>query len=749
MHNNTVTEYEFREEFDYHAPEEKPLKVKVKEAVSCTPSRCRKFIFGFLPILTWLPNYSVKQYLPGDIIGGVTTAIVRIPQSLAYGLLAGVDPINGMYTAFFSPLVYTFLGTSKHVSVGTFAVVSLMMGSALDKYLAANPYQGMVSNATIETTMGTTTAATELSTDTGEAMYKLAIISSLTLLVGLMQIIMGALNLGFIALFLSDPLVAGYTTGAALFVFTAQVKYFFGINLHRHQAPFALVKTYIELFTRITETQPAEVIISVLTIVLLYPVKLINIKYKKQLRSIPIPMELIIVIIATIVSANVDLKALYGVEVVGTIPSGLPAPDVPNVSTWPSLIADAFSISIVSFAITVSVGKLFAKRHGYKIAPNQELLALGISQLSCAFFQGHACSGSLARSSVKESSGTKTQFSDIPSCVVIVLVLLFIGPMLSPLPVACLSSIIIVNIRTLFNQFFDLPRLWRLCKFDFAVWVLTFTAVALLGVDLGLAVGVLGLLVTVVLRVYHPSVTVRGVLGNTELYRDVDKFTKADEVEGVKIVRFPQSPFFGNKNVLEQVCASLLTAHKRCEERAERARSRQQNDCEQSRPLLDQDSSENEQASSPEKITNGKIINGKASNGCSLDDYVLVIDPHTGNAAFGDAKQVIDKQTDASVTPQSSSVSSLGEIGLNKEHCFHTVIFDCSGWTFIDIMGMEIVKQICNELKSVKLRVFLAGLQPPVFEKLTKVGVLNEEDGIAIPFPTVRFAVQAALNRNM
>uniref|UniRef100_H2ZIG8 STAS domain-containing protein n=1 Tax=Ciona savignyi TaxID=51511 RepID=H2ZIG8_CIOSA len=595
------------------------------------------FIFGFLPILTWLPNYSIKEYLPGDLIGGITTAVVRIPQSLAYGLLAGVDPINGMYTAFFSPLTYTFLGTSKHVSCRTFAVISLMLGSALEKYVTAHPFVSATNESvsSISTTMANTGAISPELTA-----YHLSVITSVTILVGLIQVALGICNLGFVAVFLSDPLVAGFTTGAALFVFTAQVKYCFGINLARQKAPFALVKTYIELFTRIKETNIAEIILSLITVVVLYPVKLLSVKYKKKLHNIPIPIELLVIIVTTVISANVNLNAKYGIDIVGAIPSGLPGPVLPDATMWPSLLSDAFSIAIVGFAITVSVGKLFAKKHNYEISPNQELFALGMSQMTCGLFRGHACAGALARSTVKESSGTKTQFSDVVSCVVILLVLLFIGPLLSPLPKATLSCIIMVNVRGLFRQVLQLPRIWGLCKYDFSVWILTFVAVALLGVDIGLLIGVAGLLLTVVLRVYKPDITVRGGLGDTELYRDIKKFNKAKEVPGVKIIRFPQSPFFGNREALQALAAETISARRKHE----------------------------------------------ATTPCN------------GGYRLG---------------------GSPGGVKFNPAHSFHTVVFDCSGWIFMDTMGMEVMKQICKDFIGAGLQVYLASMQPDIMTRLT------------------------------
>nr|CAB3266191.1 sulfate transporter-like [Phallusia mammillata] len=761
-YNDVLTEDDFRDQFSYVAPQRTSLKERAKQSIHCSKQCACNVFLSFFPILTWFPKYKLKNYLPGDIIGGVTTAIVRIPQSLAYGLLAGLQPINGMYVAFFAPLVYTFLGTSRHVSVGTFAVISLMLGSALENYLSIHPAPVTNSSSSNSIAIATTasysgTTASELGTTIAELTnsntpvteesYKLAVIGALTLLVGLIQIGLGFFRLGFVAIFLSDSLVSGFTTGAALFVFTAQVKYFFGIPLNRQSSPFALIKTYIELFSRIQETKWSEVIISVVCLAVLYPVKLINVKYKKKLHNIPIPIELIVVVIGTIISWAADFKGRFNVDVVNAIPSGLPAPQVPDISTWSSLIGDAFPIAIVSFAITVSIGKLFAKRHNYKISPNQELFALGVSQIACGMFQGHACSGALARSSVKESSGTKTQFSDVVSCIVILFVLLLIGQYLAPLPVACLSSIILINIRGLLKQVTILPRLWALSKPDFVVWVITFTAVALLGVALGLAIGVLGLLITVVLSVYNPQTTVRGGLGDTDIYRDIEKFKKAKEVPGIKIIRFPQSPFFGNVAALQEVSSEAMFVSKSCDQPLGGTGERSH--------LLDE-RIELKEISQRDDETISVINDVKEAN--DAPNVTNTLHPNnnlTASANTSDVGNNDDDHVAESRDAESGHVNGKGgkrrspnRVSLDPNHCFHTIIFDCSGWTFIDLMGMEAVRQICTDFGKLNLQVFLASVQPGIMSKLVKVGVVtsrdSDEESLATVFSSVRFAVEAA-----
>jgi len=693
-------EIKLRQLYQYVPNDKFKIKNKLKEKLKCQKKTFFSFFLGLFPILKWLPNYSVKNFLPGDIIGGLTTAVVRIPQSLAYGLLAGVQPINGLYTAFFAPLTYAFMGTSKHVSVGTFAIMSLMLESAVEDYEMNYPH--VYDNSTLNTTLlesNSTEIMIEQDMKLQHDQYRLQVVTSLTCLIGIFQIGLGMLRMGFVSLFLSDPLVSSFTCASAFHVFTTQIKAVFGVKVPRQPAPFAIVKTYIELFKHITETNVTTIIVSIISIAVLYPVKLINIKYKKKLRSIPIPIELFVVVIATLVSSLLDLDSNNNVDVVGPIQKGLPAPVLPTTMIWTKLISSAFSISVVGFAMTVSLGKLFANKHNYQISPNHELLALGASQIVCSIFQGHACAGALARSSVKESSGTKTQLSDFVSCLVLLLVLLVIGPYLAPLPKTCLACIIIVNLRSLFLQFKQVKKLWKISKPDCAVWIVTFLATLLIGVDTGLFIGVVFLLSSVVMRIYHPSINVQAQLGHTVVYRDASQYKLAQVQKGVRVVRLSQSPFFANKGALQQL----------------------------TKDLINEINTFHHEVSPNDEIKMKRIVKKAKTRQTSKSESEV----ETKESLIEMQKNGDDGSSDVIMEMSSDS--------------FHSIVFDCHAWTIMDSVGMETIKQMCKQLSSRNISVYLASLQPSMLDKLIQIDLIdlkNCKKSHVKVFPNVHDAVQ-------
>jgi len=698
--NEFKDEVELRQLFQYAPKDEFNIKSSLKKKLKCEKKTFLTFFLGLFPIFNWLPKYSVKNYLPGDIIGGLTTAVVRIPQSLAYGLLAGVQPINGLYTAFFAPLTYAFMGTSKHVSVGTFAIMSLMLQSAVEDYEMTYPY--VYDNSTLNATLLEAANSTEdlISEDMNlqHKQYRLKVVTSLTCLIGIFQICLGIVRMGFVSLFLSDPLVSSFTCASAFHVFTTQIKAVFGITVPRQSPPFTIVKTYIELFKHIAESNVTTLIISLICIAVLYPIKLINIKYKKQLRSIPIPVELFVVVVGTLVSGLLDLDGNNKVDVVGPIKQGLPAPILPTAMIWTKLISSAFSISVVGFAMTVSLGKLFANKHNYQISPNHELLALGTSQIVCSIFQGHACAGALARSSVKESSGTKTQLSDFVSCLVLLLVLLVIGPYLAPLPKTCLACIIIVNLRSLFLQFKQVKKLWKVSKCDCLVWVVTFLATLLIGVDTGLFIGVMFLLSSVVMRIYHPSINVQAQLGHTHVYKDADRYKLAEVQKGIRVIRLSQSPFFANKGALQQLTKDLINEIN----------------------TFDVEDSPNDEIKMKEIVKKGK-------------------NKETSKNEVETKESLIETQLNGDASSSDVTISFL------SSDSFHTVVFDCHAWTIMDSVGMETIKQMCKQISSRKVSVYLASLQPSMVDKLIQIDLFDPENAkksYVKVFPTVHDAVQ-------
>ncbi|KAI4874753.1 hypothetical protein NFI96_028371 [Prochilodus magdalenae] len=423
-------------EGDLHIPftleqrerEEEPLKKvfrrKLKKQCSCSQARAKALFLDSIPILKWLPRYQVKNWLLGDLMSGVIVGILLVPQSIAYSLLASQDPIYGLYTSFFSSIIYTLLGTSRHISVGIFGVLCLLVGQVVDRELAVAGYlNDQQSNVT---SLGSLENSTAPLCD--RSCYAIIVGATVTFTAGVYQVLMGLLQVGFVSVYLSDSLLSGFATGASLTILTSQLKYLLGLKVPRAQGWGSLIKTWISLLSNLGQTNICDLITSLLCLLVLVPTKELNDRFKSKLKA-PIPFELFVVIIATLASHFGQFKEKFGSEVAGAIPTGFMPPQMPDWSLIPNIAVDAFSIAIVGFAITVSLSEMFAKKHGYVVDPNQEMYAIGFCNILPSFFRCFTTSAALTKTLVKESTGCQTQLSGLVTALVLLLVLLIIAPL--------------------------------------------------------------------------------------------------------------------------------------------------------------------------------------------------------------------------------------------------------------------------------------------------------------------------------
>ncbi|XP_017601458.1 PREDICTED: prestin isoform X3 [Corvus brachyrhynchos] len=432
------------------------LGQKIAHSCRCSSKKAKSHLYSFLPILKWLPRYPVKEYLLGDIISGISTGVMQLPQGLAYALLAAVPPVFGLYSSFYPVFLYTFFGTSKHISIGTFAVVSMMVGGVAVRE---------VPDEIISVDYNSTNVTDVLEYYSARDTKRVQVAVALAFLSGLIQLCLGFLRFGFVAIYLTEPLVRGFTTAAAVHVFTSQLKYFLGIKTSRYSGPLSVVYSIAAVLSKITTTNIAALIVGLTCIVLLLIGKEINLRFKKKL-PVPIPMEIIVVIIGTGVSAGMNLSESYKVDVVGNIPQGLRTPAVPEIQLIPALFVDAVAIAIVGFSMAVSMAKIFALKHGYTIDGNQELIALGICNSVGSFFQTFSITCSMSRSLVQESTGGRTQIAGTLSAIMVLLVIVAIGYLFEPLPQTVLAAIVMVNLKGMFKQFGDIMHFWRTSKIE-------------------------------------------------------------------------------------------------------------------------------------------------------------------------------------------------------------------------------------------------------------------------------------------
>ncbi|XP_072257812.1 prestin isoform X2 [Pyxicephalus adspersus] len=445
-----------------HQRKKEPVSVlhKISQSCRCTAKKAKSQLYSFLPILKWLPRYPVKEYLTGDIISGLSTGVMQLPQGLAYALLAAVPPVFGLYSSFYPVFLYTFFGTSRHISIGTFAVISLMIGGVTLRIAPDEMFNIVETNITNGTY--------DLEKIEARDSMRVKVAVSITLLCGLIQICLGILRFGFVAIYLTEPLVRGFTTAAAVHVFTSQLKYLFGIKVTGYNGLLSVIYSFVSVLSNITTTNVATFIIGLICIVLLVGAKEINDRFKKKL-PVPIPMEIIVVIISTGVSAGLKLQKSYDVDVVGSIPTGFRSPAVPDLSLFSAVFVDAVAIAIVGFSMTISMAKIFALKHGYSVDGNQELIALGLCNSIGSFFHTFVVTCSMSRSLVQESTGGNSQIAGLLSSIMVLLVILVIGYLLEPLPQTVLAAIVMVNLKGMFKQFADIPHLWRTSKLELIV----------------------------------------------------------------------------------------------------------------------------------------------------------------------------------------------------------------------------------------------------------------------------------------
>ncbi|PKK17205.1 hypothetical protein A306_00000075 [Columba livia] len=418
---------------------------------------------------------------------------MHLPQGLAYALLAGLPPVTGLYSSFYPVFLYFFFGTSRHNSVGPFAVISVMIGSLTDSLLPSDNFLEFVNGTNI-------TMVNEEQRDAA----RVELVATITVLTGIFQVALGLLQFGFVVTYLSDPLVRGYTTAASVHVLVSQLKNVFGVSLGEYSGPLSLFKTFIEICRKLPETNVGTLVTAIIAMVAIFIVKELNHKFAAKL-PMPIPIELITIIISTGISYGVNLSAKFGISVVGNIPSGLKPPVVPNFSYFGQVVGNAFAIAV-------------------------ELIALGLCNFLGGFFQCFAISCSMSRSLVQESTGGNSQVAGVIASLVILVTILKIGELFRDLPKAILAAIIIINLKGMFKQFADLPMLWKSNRVDLMVWIVTFVATLLLNLDIGLGASVAFGLLTVIFR--------------TQLTFPI--CTQAREVPGVKIFRSSSTLYFAN-----------------------------------------------------------------------------------------------------------------------------------------------------------------------------------------------------------
>lgn len=468
----------------------------------------------FVPIAAWLPHYE-RANLRSDLMAGFTTAIMIIPQSMGYAMLAGLPPIVGLYAALTPILAYAVLGTSRQLSVGPVAMDSLLVATAV----------GAIAQ-----------------TGTDQYVEVALVLGAIT---GLIQLALGLSGMGFVVNFLSRPVISGFTSAAALIIGASQLKYLLRIPLprthHVHRVLWAVAE-------QISSFHALTLAIGGISVVLL--------AWLKKARP-AVPRALVVVVLSTLAVYGLGLSR-EGVRVVGEVPSGLPSFRLPalSLSLIQMLLPSAVTIALVSFMEAISVGKHFARENRYDVVPNQELIALGTANLLGSFFGGYPIAGGFSRSAVNAAAGAKTQLAALFTVALVALTLLFLTPLFHDMPEAALAAIIVNAVLGLIDL--DEPRrLWAIKRADLGLLVFTFLMTLSVGIQWGIMLGVGASLLLFVVQTTRPHVAVLGQVPDTAVYLNVKRHGQARSLPGVLIVRVDAQFYFGNVSFLKETLRAL------------------------------------------------------------------------------------------------------------------------------------------------------------------------------------------------
>ncbi|XP_068609046.1 sulfate anion transporter 1 [Brachionichthys hirsutus] len=665
------------------------LKSRLKRGVTCSAPRIQSTLTGFFPVVRWLPKYKLREYICGDVMSGMIVGIILIPQAIAYCLLAGVEPIYGLYTSFYANIIYFLMGTSRHVSVGIFSLMSLMVGQVVFKELFqagfdlnedSSSYGPDVFNASLGSnlTAGKVHTVELMGLQCGKECYAISVASALTFLAGIYQVLMAVFRLGFVSVYLSAPMLDGFATGASFTILTVQAKYLLGLKIPRHQGYGTVPVTWINIFANIHKANPCDLITSAICICVLVAGKEIQERYKDRLK-IPLPTELVVVAGATLASHFGELNRRYSSSVSGHIPTGFIPPQVPSLDLIPRLALDAIPLAVISFAFTVSLSEMFAKKNGYTVRPNQEMLAIGFCNIIPSFFHCFTTSAALAKTMVRDSTGCQTQVSSVISALVVLLVLLFFAPLFYHLQKCVLACIIIVSLRGALRKFKDVPAKWRTSQNDAVVWLVAMSATALISVEMGLLVGIVFSMACIIFQTQNPRVSLLGRAKDTALYEDMEEYNNLVPPPRVKVFRFQSPLYYANKDsFLKSLYKSVgvepfleMTKRKKAEKKAK-------------------------QMSLKQTKANGDKNNGE-----------VVI-------------RLVERKLD-----------------------FDTIVFDCSAIPFIDSTGTATFKVLVKDYEQINVGVLLAHCNTSVIDTLRKgqfFGV-NDIEMSHLLFHTVHSAV--------
>lgn len=489
-------------------------------------------IVKLFPLFAWLKAYT-KEDFNGDIFAGVITAILLVPQGIAYAMLAGLPAQVGLYASILPPAIYAFFGTSRTLSVGPVSIAAIMIASALSapEVMALG---SAIENAVILAAEG-----------------------------GLILLFMALLRMGGLVNFISHPVLSGFTTGAAILIVLSQIPHLLGLPKNQCAIDVACYGSYFANFN------PVSTGLGVLSMTLLVffgaPLSTILKRLNTSttlITAISKSAPLLTVALTTGLVTFFQLAESHSVAIVGQIQSGLPAINfafIDNTAHWKALLPSALFIAIIAYVESVAIAKVTANLRNQKIDPNQELIAIGAANIATAFSGGMSVAGGFSRTMVNFTAGARTQMAMLIAVVLLSVAVMFFTEQFTYIPKAALAAIILIAIAPLI-KLREIITTWKFDRGDGIAEFITLAGVLVLGIEEGIALGVLITILSFLRQTSKPHIAVVGRIENTEHFRNINRY-QVETWENILLIRIDENINFANVSYIVNFIEDQTAKH--------------------------------------------------------------------------------------------------------------------------------------------------------------------------------------------
>ena len=499
---------------------------------ACPPTFISNNMRRFFPIIEWLKSYS-KHDFNGDVFAGVITAILLIPQGIAYAMLAGLPPQLGLYASILPPVVYALLGTSRTMSVGPVSIAAIMIASALtapEVSILGNPVESAIILAAES---------------------------------GIILLLMAVLGMGGLVNFISHPVLTGFTSGASILIIFSQLPQLLGLKKSQCGTDISCYSDYLQGFN---PTTIALAILS-LSILLIFNKPLTALLKKTALSQAVIlgiskTAPLLAVVITTLLVVHYDYANSENIAIVGAINGGLPVLSLDFIGSekWKLLLPYAGFIALISYVESVAIAKVTANMRHQRINPNQELVALGFSNLATAVSGGMSVAGGFSRTMVNFSAGARTQMAMLIAVVILSFSIVFASDSFEFIPKATLAAVILMAIFPLI-KIGNIINTWRYDRAEGIAALMTLVGVLILGIEEGLTLGIIITIISYLRHTSHPHIAEVGRVANSEHYRNINRH-KVETWSNLLLLRVDENITFTNAEYIGDFIMQRLKKYK-------------------------------------------------------------------------------------------------------------------------------------------------------------------------------------------